>query len=220
MRRPPGYIGALTKAREVGDYFARLAELEEGAVEAYRLLAAELTEIDAPAAFIRTARRTAKDKERHAGLVASLARRFGGVPVTPEIIEVTGRSLEEIAVHNAAEGCVRETYASLVAAEQAEHADDKTVRAAMLTIARDEAEQSTFAWNIGAWLETQLAPDARTRYAAAARAAVKQLRAEAYTPYPESLRKVAGLPSVRDALALIDHLDKTMWKRLALKPLP
>jgi hypothetical protein len=216
MRRPPGYIGALTKAREVGDYFARLAELEEASVEAYRLLATELTEVDAPATFIRTARRSAKDKERQAGLIASLARRFGGLPVTPEILETTGRSLEVVAIHNAAEGCIRETYASLVAAMQAERAEDKVIRAAMLTIARDEAEQSTFAWNIGAWLEMQLSTEARARYATAARAAVKDLRAEAYTPYPEAMRKIAGLPSVRDALALIDHLDKSMWGKLAL----
>jgi bacterioferritin (cytochrome b1) len=215
MRRPPGYVGALTKAREVGEYFARLAELEEASVDAYRLLASELTEIDAPATFIRTARRSAKDKERQAGLVTSLARRFGGVPVLPEVIETTGRSVEEIAVHNAIEGCIRETYASLVAAMQAERADDKVVRAAMITIARDEAEHSTFAWNVGAWLETQLAPAARDRYGAAARVAVKELRGEAYTSYPEALRKVAGLPTVRDALALIDHLDKSMWAKLA-----
>jgi hypothetical protein len=216
MRRPPGYLGALTKAREVGDYFARLAELEEASIEAYRLLAAELTAVNAPAAFIRTARRSAKDKERQAGLIASLARRFGGAPVTPEIAGTTRRSLEDVAIHNAAEGCIRETYASLVAAMQAERAEDNVVRAAMLTIARDEAEQSTFAWSIGAWLEMQLSDDARARYAKAARGAVKDLRGEAYTPYPEAMRKIAGLPSVRDALALIDHLDKSMWGKLAL----
>jgi len=217
MRRPSGYSGNLVKAREVGEYFALRSELQEASVQAFRILAGELEAHRAPAALVRAAKRAGRDEERHAQMSASLARRHGAAIVQPEIERRNPRGIEDVAIDNAVEGCIRETFLALISTRQAETAKDDTIRAAMKTVARDESEHAALAWTLASWLEPRVLGDARARYAKAARAAIQDLRTEAYAPYPEPLRRVVGLPSVRDALALIDSLDRTMWQKLSLQ---
>jgi len=216
MRRPSGYSGNLVNAREVGDYFAIRSELQEASVQAFRLLASDLEAHRAPAALVRAVKRAGRDEERHAQMSASLARRHGAEIVQPKLERPGPRSLDDVAIENAVEGCIRETYLALISTRQAETAKDDTIRAAMKTIARDESEHAALAWTLAGWLEPHVQGDARGRYGKAARAAIQDLRTEAYAPYPEPLRRVVGIPSVRDALALIDSLDRTMWQKLAL----
>ncbi|WP_394833648.1 hypothetical protein LVJ94_44795 [Pendulispora rubella] len=216
MRRPSGYSGNLVNAREVGEYFALRSELQEASVLAFRLLATDLESHRAPAALVRAAKRAGRDDERHAQMTASLARRHGASTAVPKLERPSPRPIEDVAIENAVEGCVRETFLALISSRQAETAKDDTIRAAMKTIARDESEHAALAWTLASWLEPRVVGDARARYGKAARTAIQDLRTEAYAPYPEPLRRVVGLPSVRDALALIDSLDRTMWQKLAL----
>ncbi|HWL84343.1 MAG TPA: hypothetical protein VNO21_00995 [Polyangiaceae bacterium] len=217
MRRPSGYSGNLVKAREVGEYFALRAELHEASIQAFRILASELEAHSAPAALVRATKRAGRDEERHAQMSASLARRHGGETARVSVDRPSVRAIEDVAIENAVEGCIRETFLALVSTRQAETAKDGTIRAAMKTIARDESEHAALAWTLASWLEPRVQGDGRTRYGKAARVAIQDLRTEAYAPYPETLRRVVGLPSVRDALALIDSLDRTMWQKLALQ---
>ncbi|WP_394823806.1 hypothetical protein [Pendulispora albinea] len=216
MRRPSGYLGNLVKAREVGEYFALRAELQEASVQAFRILASDLEAHSAPAALVRAVKRAGRDEERHAQMSASLARRHGHDIASPTFERPAPRSIDDVAIDNAVEGCIRETFLALISTRQAETAKDDTIRAAMKTIARDESEHAALAWTLASWLEPRVQGEARTRYGKAARAAIQDLRTEVYAPYPEPLRRVVGLPSVRDALALIDSLDRTMWQKLAL----
>jgi hypothetical protein len=216
MRRPPGYTNTLAKTRELGEYFARLAELEEASSQAFHLLSAELTEHGAPAALVRATKRASREEARHVELVSGLARKHGATVTLPTIERAPPRDLEALAIDNAMEGCVRETYLSLVAARQAETAEDLTIRAALKSIARDESEHAALSWTLAGWLEPRMRGEARRRYSHGARIAIQALRSEAYAPYAEALRRITGLPSVRDALALIDSLDRTMWQKLDL----
>jgi len=215
MRRPPGFTLTLSKSQKLGDYFARLAELEHASTEAFRIVAADLEAQAAPAALVRAVKRAARDEERHAQIALQIAQRHGVAVKNPVVERVAPRALLDVAIENAVEGCVRETYFALVAARQAETAQDPIVRAAMKAVARDESDHAALAWTIAGWLEPRVASEARDRYAKAAKAAVQELRTEAYAPFPETLRRVAGLPAVRDALALIDSLDRSMWQKLA-----
>ena len=52
------------------------------------------------------------------------------------------RELEAIAIENAVEGCVRESFGALLATWQAKTAGDARVRAAMKRIARDETRHA------------------------------------------------------------------------------
>jgi hypothetical protein len=59
--------------------------------------------------------------------------------------------LLEVAVENAVEGCVRETFGVAVAMIRAERAGDKQVRRAMRSIARDEMQHAELSWAVARW---------------------------------------------------------------------
>jgi hypothetical protein len=84
----------------------------------------------------RTAsRRAARDEVRHARVMKKLARRAGGHVPGVQVQALHVRSLEEMALENVVEGCVRETFGAVVAMIQAERAGDARVRRAMRRIA-------------------------------------------------------------------------------------
>ena len=141
-RRPQG-LAALAEVssegeNEVGAWFARLAHMEGASIAAFRTLRAELVAHGAPRELISAATRSAKDEVRHTRATARLARRFGGTPKRAVVRRGPVRSLEQMAIENAAEGCVRETFGALVAEWQAAHAEDAGVRREMASIAADE----------------------------------------------------------------------------------
>ena len=63
--------------------------------------------------------------------------------------------LAELASRTVHEGCVGETLAALIAAEQALEAKDPSVRAALQKIAEDEARHAEFAWRVVRWALAQ-----------------------------------------------------------------
>lgn len=85
------------------------------------------------------------------------------------------RSLERFATENAREGCVRESFAALLAGVQAERAGDPALRVLFATVARDEARHAALAWEVDAWARARLDPAARERVAAAQREALDAL---------------------------------------------
>src|SRR6185369_2194729 len=93
---------------------------------------------------------------RHARIAGALARRFGVDVPEPVREETPLRSLADLALENAVEGCVRETWGALVALRQASRAADVEVRAAMGRIARDEVRHAELAWTIDRWLTPRL----------------------------------------------------------------
>jgi hypothetical protein len=116
------------------------------------------------------------------------------------------RSLDAIAVENAREGCVRETYGALAAWWQAAHAKHAPLRRAMARIAADETRHATLAWMIDRWACSRLEPRARRRVAAARRRAFESVRRGASMPVPADLVHYAGVPSSTRARCLVDLL--------------
>ena len=139
-RRPEGYVlasGATTSS--LGDYFAVVAELEAASIDAFLILRDDLIQHGAPKNLVAGAERAARDEVRHARMTARVAKRNGATPKAPSATpRRSERSLEEIAIENAIEGCVRETYGAVTAMWQAERAEDPSVRALMKRIAVDE----------------------------------------------------------------------------------
>lgn len=199
-------------AGTLGQYFADNARLEAAAVVAFRILQAELATHGAPPRLVRAAARAAREEIRHAQLTGHLARRFGG-EVSPAVVSAAAkRSLVEIAIENAAEGCVRETYGALVAMWQARHARDGQVRAVMVRIARDETRHAALSWEVARWALMHLPRRARADVRHAIRRAKSDLRRALWqsVPAPE-LVAVAGLPDRATALNLLDQLDQRLW---------
>jgi hypothetical protein len=204
-RRPAGLLASLPAARsEAGAWLARMAWMEDASVVAFEELAHDLSRFGAPRSFSARASRAAIEERRHSRAIGALARVRGAVPAAVRRRPTTQRPLVEIAMENAAEGGVRETYGALVAAHQAAYASDRDVRAVMATIARDEASHALLSDAIDGWARTRIDPSlldgARSVAARAMRAAVAE---DEVTP---ASARALGLPDAAQRAILIAAL--------------
>jgi hypothetical protein len=194
-RRPAGLSRCRARGRtRVGAFFAHIAHLEAASVHAFAHIEAELIEHGAPQSLIEQARAARRDEVRHARVMRRLARRHGGVVRAPRVAPRAARSLEEIALDNATEGCVRETFGALTGMWQARFAQDPDVRRVMERVAEDEARHASLAWAIDAWIRPMLPSAARQRIAEAQANAIAEIHAEAQRGHDPELCLVAGMP--------------------------
>lgn len=215
-RRPaglPAWTGA--EAEALARYFAQAAYEEAAAVHAFQILEEELAAHGAPLSLQRAAARAAQDEVRHARVMRALARRAGaGDLAPPEVARQAPRPLLEVALENAAEGCVHETYAALCALWQARAAGERRARAALSRIAVDEVRHAELAFAVARWANGRLSPGERRQVAAARRAALEELRLALLSPPPEVLLREVGLPAAAQAqamalgLSLLDPLQE------------
>jgi hypothetical protein len=194
----------------VGRLLADAAYLEDAAVTAFEILARDLAAHDAPARLVASARRAARDEIRHARSMARLARARGVVAKRAPATRYARRGLERIAIENATEGCVRETYGALVATHQAVHARDPEIRAAMAAIARDETRHAALSWEIDAWVTARLRPAARRRVERARARALRELAIELGAAPDTRAVEDAGLPSARRAVGMLRCLADSL----------
>jgi hypothetical protein len=208
-RRPPGLTSSgVSGCDEVlGRYFAEAAHLEAASVPAFEQLFAELESFDAPVALRRAALIAALEEIDHTHRTATLARRFGAQVVVPEVDARPLRSMKALAIDNAVEGCVRETFGALVAQHQALTAQDEGIRAAMQVIAEDETRHAELSWELDAWLCAGLNEQERAEVEVARRSAVEQLRVGLEAPVDEQLTTLAGVPSRETTLRLFQELQ-------------
>ncbi len=181
-----------------GDFFAECTEMEAASVFSFARLDEELAAMGARRAhpLRRRARRSSADEARHARTMRALARRFGRQPAPAPRVPSAGvrRTALAIAVENAVEGCVNETWAAVVATVQAREAADPRVRAALRGIARDETRHAALARDVDRFLDGVLTP--------AERAAVERARAEAVADLAQRLETAAEVPADLRALGL------------------
>jgi hypothetical protein len=211
-RRPEGLRPIAPHAvGELGAYFASAAHLEAASVHAFVRFADELEALGAPMALVTAARHAALDEIAHTRTVGALAARFGGELQAPRIAAQAPRARLAIALENAIEGCVRETYGALVAWRQAETALDPIVREVMQRIAEDETRHAELSWRVAAWLEPQLTEAEQTAVLAARHAAFSKLRVElAQAQLSPAASALIGLPHDADGVALLDQLGSAL----------
>lgn len=195
----------------IGLHFAEMASLEAASVVAFRRLRRELAAHGAPRDLLDRMRTAARDEIRHARATRALAEKYGVTPLPPRIAPAESRSLFAIALENAREGCVRETYGALVAQLQMVRAADADVRRTMTAIADEETEHAALSWDIAAWIETQLDTSARERLANERRAAMAALAVELSAPVDARVRSVSGVPDVTDALRMLEGLEPIVF---------
>lgn len=210
-RRPAGLdvTAAATSHDAAATWLANAAHLEAASVLAFETLARELADLGAPRRLVARARRAAVEEERHARIVGGLARRRGAVPPAVRVARASRRSIVRIAIENAVEGCVRETFAALVACHQAASARARDVRRSMKAIARDETSHAALAWDVHAWILGALTPDERRRVERARKREARRLAATWGSP--PAARDALGLPASDRgralAAALADRLE-------------
>ena len=199
-RPPRGFAARPAGAPDAaGETLARIAQLEAASVEAFHALRADLATLGAPRGLLGAVRGAARDEVRHARVMKRAAERYGARVPETIVPAARPRSLLQLAIENAEEGCVRETFGAAVAALQAARATDARLRRSMRRIAEDELGHAALAWRIAAWLEGELDARGRASVARARRAAVARLRAELAAASPGSA--ALGLPDSRGASA-------------------
>ncbi len=201
-RRPEGLAPAEISGPALGKHFARMAHLEAASVPAFRRLRAELRAHGAPQRLVDACTRAARDELRHARVTARLARRFGAATPQVAVRSTPPRTLLAIAVENAREGCVRESFGALVATWQAQAAADHEVRTVMERIALDETRHAELAWEIDAWLSTRLGAAERQQMKAARADELARIAAGLSAMGQTDVARSVGLPSPSVALAL------------------
>ncbi len=204
-RRPEGLRELAGHAADAtaGGYFARCTHLEEASVPAFHTLERELAALGAGARMLAAARRAAKDEVRHTAMMGALAEAFGGARAPVEIAPPGERTLLAIALENAREGCVGETYGAVQAAFQARRSSDPRVRATLAVLAQDEARHAELAWAVDAFLAARLSAGERLEVLRAREEAWRTLAASLAVEPSEELRDVAGLPSAAEAARLV-----------------
>jgi hypothetical protein len=211
-RRPEGLVSrGVVEGRvsALGALFARMAHLEAASVPAFERLAEELANHGAPARLVRAARRSASDEVRHMRAMRALAQRYGA-PIPPLQVEPFGpRPLAALALENAVEGCVRETFGALVAGWQARCALDPEVRRALGHIAPDELRHAELSWAIDAWASRRLSASEREHLREARHEALRTLaRSVAQDKPVEAFIRWAGMPSPEAARMLVRELTE------------
>jgi hypothetical protein len=207
-RRPDGLTAFAASAAldPVADFFAMAAYLEEASVHAFRIMRRELDALGAPEDLLEAATRAEADEVKHTRMTQDIARANGG-SLRPVRVKKNGhRCLEEIALENAVEGCVRETYGALLAMWQAEHASDASIARAMKEIAVDETRHAALSWSVASWADALLDDAARARVAAAFDRAFIDLDREMDVEPHAALVDRAGMPTARDQKRLLAEM--------------
>ena len=198
----------------VGAHLARAAHLEAASVHAFRRMRAELSALGAPESLLADVRAAERDEVRHARRTGILARRRGAQPPRVQLRAHHARSVEAIALENAVEGCVRETFGAAVAAFQAARAEDPEIASLMHAVAADEARHAAVSWAVADWLSPKLTPQARERIRARCRATVEELRREVDAPISADLALPMGLPAPAQQKAILKALEEDLWPAL------
>lgn len=206
-RRPSGLeVDTTSAARDVGAMLARMAWLEAASVPAFADIARDLVRHGAPEALLRRVEGARQDEIRHARVMRAAARRFGGAAGTPKVRRSAPKSLFELALDNAVEGCMREAYGAIVAAYQAEHAAP-SLRPIFAAIAADETAHAALSWDLSDWLEARLSARERALVAEARTAAFAELAASLRAPSGDEATR-GGLPSLAVARRLLAGLGE------------
>ncbi len=211
-RRPAGLIEqARTSSQSIGEGLARAAYLETASIIAFRDLAVQLEAHGAPAALVKRLRRASQDEVRHARDIGALARARGAELASVAVEDTGRRSLLTLALENAREGCVRETWGAAYAVVQSMRAADPELRKAMRRIARDELGHAALSWDMAAWISERLSPQESAEVAMERVRAVADLEHEMDAAVPEPWARALGLPSRAESRAILTAMRDAVW---------
>jgi hypothetical protein len=212
-RCPEGLVGIppIESRNVVGRHLARMAFFEAASVTSFRVLAGELRSLGAPPALVRAALGAARDEVRHARITTALARRFEAEPPSVTVRTPASRTTLAIALENAVEACVMETFAAVEVAYQGEHAAEPALRRSFARIAVDELRHAELAWEVDSFLGPLLCEGERAAVREARRRAAAQMVEWVGAPVDDLLIDVLGLPPPPMARALADRMRAALW---------
>jgi hypothetical protein len=211
-RRPHGLASARTRCSTLaGGHLARAAFYEAASVHAFVQLARELRRHRAPRALVSAVRRSAAQEIIHARVMTELSRARGSVPPPVVVSAPRRRSIEAIAIENAREGLVGETWSAMTVVWQSMHAPDERLRATYARIAADELRHAEVAVEIDRWTRERLTPAARARVDSARDAAIRALARQVRVAPKPALVSELGLPDRAAAARMFDAARGEIW---------
>ncbi len=164
----------------VAQHWTEIAQMEHASIAAFARFVLQLLAFGAPQELVADAQRAMADETTHARLAYGLASAYAGRDIGPAPIAIGGcldgaAEVRAFVATTFAEGCVGEVMAALEAREALEYAQEPAVRAALETIARDEARHAELAWRTVAWALAAEPPRLRR----SARSSTRNARARA-----------------------------------------
>lgn len=214
-RMPAGAHIQTQEANEIpsvlGAYFSDMAAMETAAVTAFRYLTRELEAYQAPDELIQMARLAVDEEIDHAEMAGLLSQAYRTPVPEIKVDDFQLRSLFEIALENAVEGCVNETFAAACGIWQHEHAEHEAFRAVMGRVAEEESGHADLSWKIHHWVMPQLSKVEQQHIYQAQQEAVAGLENSFKVENDQVLRLAVGLPDVADAARLIRELRGQLW---------
>lgn len=132
------------------------ARMEHASIASFARFALQLMALGAPASLVSEAQQAMADEIEHARVCFGLASAYAGRSLGPGPLAIDGalagpQTLATIAAATVREGCIGETLAAYQAEIAAGRAEEPMVRAALSTIAEDEARHAALAWRTVAW---------------------------------------------------------------------
>lgn len=131
------------------------AQAEHASIASFARFALELLALGAPPSLLADTHEAMDDELEHARLCFGLASAYVSESLGPGPLPLNGTlgAVDMAAVVEAAlnEGCIGETLAAVGAQVAAARATDPAVRAALETIAADEAKHAALAWRFVRW---------------------------------------------------------------------
>ena len=121
------------------------------------------------------------------------------------------RPLLDIAIENAQEGCVRETFGALLAWIQSASATEPHLQRALRGIARDETEHAKLAFAVAEFCASRLSEIERQTVQQAQQAAVADLGCHLQQRPDAELQAQIGLPSFEVAQRLFAETKRELW---------
>ncbi|OQX01317.1 MAG: hypothetical protein BWK73_46465 [Thiothrix lacustris] len=211
-RMPAGlHVHPQTAASELGSYFADMAAMETAAITAFRYLVRELTAYQAPVALIRLAQAAIEEETRHAQMAGLLSQACDTAVPVVEVADFQLRSLFDIALENAIEGCVNETFAAACGLWQEQHAESEVFRQVIGHIAEEEVGHAALSWSIHEWAIPQLTLAQQAHIRQAQAEAVETLAQKFLREETPLVRRAVGLPQQADAAHLFQQLRTQLW---------
>lgn len=196
----------------LGQYFAQMAAMETAAVTAFRYLVRELEASQAPAELITLARAAIGEEINHAKLAGMLAKAHDASIPRLEVEDFQLRSLFDIALENAIEGCVNETFAAACGLWQQEQAEHEAFRSVIAYVTEDECRHAALSWAIHEWAMPQLTSAEQAHIRQAQTEAVDALAHNFLREEHPAVRRAVGLPEMTDAARLFQNLRTNLWE--------
>lgn len=148
-------LDAPTRAA-LGQHWRSIAALEHASVASFARFTLHVLALGAPPTLVAAAQRAGLDEVEHARLAYGLAGAYGGAPVGPAPLDLTGvdfttarGDVQRALIH---EACVGETLAAAEAGALAARVRDPALRHLHARIAADEQRHAELGWRALAWM--------------------------------------------------------------------